>query len=142
MATRGQIDPCKVLLIGIQIIDALKAVHDLGYIHNDIRPANIMLNFVHKLIEDDDGWDTARARQYVVSEPEATLINFRLNQKYVIKSLDQFIHIEQMKVTNFKGNILYSSSNAMNLWRTSRRDDIISVSYMILTLLNKCKFPC
>ena len=43
---------------------------------------------------------------------------------------------------SFKGNIIYSSFNQMVFKNTSRRDDLISLTYLLLTLLNGFKIPC
>ena len=36
----------------------------------------------------------------------------------------------------------FSSLNQMNFKETSRRDDLISLCYLLFTLLNDFKYPC
>ena len=43
--------PKQILDIGIQLLNSLQILHSVGYTHNDIKPANIMLNNVS---DDDD----------------------------------------------------------------------------------------
>jgi hypothetical protein len=42
----------------------------------------------------------------------------------------------------FKGNISFSSLGQMNFESTSRKDDLISLTYLMIVLLNGFKFPC
>ena len=48
-------------------------------------------------------------------------------------------HLDQLKTENFYGNLFYSSLNQLNFNSQSRRDDLISLSYMISSLLNEGK---
>ena len=50
-------------------------------------------------------------------------------------------HLKKKVFSQFRGNLLFSSINQMEFKTTSRRDDLISASYMMLTLLNGNKFP-
>ena len=38
--------------------------------------------------------------------------------------------------------MLFASVNQLEFKRTTRRDDLISLSYLLLFLLNNCDFPC
>ena len=48
-------------------------------------------------------------------------------------------HLDQLQTENFNGNLFYSSLNQLNFNSQSRRDDLISLSYMISSLLNEGK---
>ena len=48
-------------------------------------------------------------------------------------------HLDQLQTENFYGNLFYSSLNQLNFNSQSRRDDLISLSYMISSLLNEGK---
>ena len=50
-------------------------------------------------------------------------------------------HIDLQKVDMFSGNILWSSLNQMQFNVTSRKDDLMSIAYMSLMLLNSNQFP-
>ena len=38
--------------------------------------------------------------------------------------------------------MLFASVDQLDFKRTTRRDDLISLSYLLLFLLNNCEFPC
>ena len=50
-------------------------------------------------------------------------------------------HIKQEKLTKFQGNLRYSSINQLNFQTTSRRDDLISMFYVLVTLLHDGNLP-
>ena len=45
-----------------------------------------------------------------------------------------------MKQVNFKGNLMFSSSHAMDFKTTSRRDDVISLFYFLVYLSEEYKY--
>jgi len=44
-------------------------------------------------------------------------------------------HIKNSKVQYFEGNLVFASKNAFNLQTLSRRDDVISLAYLLIYLL-------
>lgn len=44
-------------------------------------------------------------------------------------------HQEKRQLSEFKGNMIFASANQMNLKSTSRRDDLISLFYIMVFLL-------
>jgi hypothetical protein len=51
-------------------------------------------------------------------------------------------HIPESSGQNqFKGNMLFSSVRQLSFMKTSRRDDLVSLCYLLVYLLNKQKFP-
>ena len=68
------------------------------------------------------------------------LIDFNVSTKFRDSSRPDK-HVEQTKVEKFEGNILFSSLNQMNFDGTSRRDDLLSIGYLLVTLLNGFYFP-
>lgn len=115
-----------ILEIAYQVLDALEALHSIGYVHNDIKPDNIM--FTPQLIKNQ------------VFLGNIKLIDFGFATKYISKTSKQ--HIKSSLVDEFKGNVMFSSLDQMSFQSTSRRDDLISVCYMLLTTLNSFQFPC
>lgn len=94
-----------------------KYVHASRRTYNDLKPDNVMLNF------DSDG------------EPVVCLIDFGLSAK-ILKS-EELKHVDQDELQDkFEGNMLFSSLNQMEFKRTSRRDDLTSLFYMMTYLLN------
>jgi serine/threonine protein kinase len=100
---------------------ALQALHLVGFTHNDVKPSNIMIDFAK------DG------------QVKATLIDFGFAKKFVDSNNN---HIEQSEIDMFQGNLVYSSYSQMNFENTSRKDDLISIFYLLATMMNGNKFPC
>ena len=63
-----------------------------------------------------------------------TMIDFGFAKKFI--DIDNK-HISKGYVENFQGNILFASADQMRFHSTSRKDDLLSTAYLLLTLLNK-----
>ncbi|HEY0639023.1 MAG TPA: serine/threonine-protein kinase, partial [Pseudonocardiaceae bacterium] len=48
----GPFDPPGAARIGLQLLDALRAVHGLGVIHRDVKPSNVLLEDEHAVLTD------------------------------------------------------------------------------------------
>ena len=106
------IDVCS---IGIQIIDRLEWIHSKNIIYRDIKPENFLVG---------------------INDPNVIyIIDFGLCKKY--RSSKTGKHILPKKNTKFNGNFKFSSSNAIKGKEPSRRDDIISLGYMLIYLIKK-----
>ena len=102
-------------LIGMQVLDRLEWIHSKNLIYRDIKPENFMIG---------------------INEPNIIyVIDFRLCKKY--RSSKTGKHIIPKLSKKFNGNIIFSSSNAIKGKETSRRDDIISLGYMLIFLLKR-----
>ena len=76
-------------------------MHELGYIHNDIKLDNILVGF---------------------KDPSLLyLIDFGLSSKYRDKD---GAHIEKKDLCSFEGNLLFASLNSCRGNSKSRRDDL------------------
>ena len=63
-----------------------------------------------------------------------TLIDFGLTTKYMNKDKT---HISDTETTDmFCGNIHFASLDQMNFYKTSRKDDLIALYFMLVWLLN------
>ena len=68
--------------------------------------------------------------------PQVTLIDFGFTEKfYKDKNSDEHIQ-ENTKIESFQGNILFSSHNQMSFYKTSRKDDLISLIQLMVYMLN------
>ena len=106
-----QLDVPTVLKIGIQCIRALQRVHESGIIHRDIKPGNFV-------------FDKKKQNIYV--------IDFGLSRKYLDSKKN---HISLTTGRSLIGTARYASINIHLGLEPSRRDDLESLSYMLLYFL-------
>ena len=68
-------------------------------------------------------------------DPEVFLIDFGFAKKFLKK--DGKTHIEETKTADvFTGNIHFASERQMNFFATTRRDDLVSLFYLLIFMLN------
>lgn len=67
------------------------------------------------------------------------LIDFGFASRYLDKETHQ--HLDQVDTDLFQGNLIFSSLNQLNFKSTSRRDDLISLAYMMALMLHEGKLP-
>tara|TARA_B110000305_G_C18989330_1_gene425363 strand:- start:82 stop:408 length:327 start_codon:yes stop_codon:yes gene_type:complete len=101
----------------------LKVVHGAKRTFNDFKTDNIMINTNGKM-EDN---------------PDVFLIDFGCASKYECATTKKHI-TESEEVMYFRGNLIFSSIRQMDFFKTSRRDDLIAVFYLMFTLLNDDDF--
>ncbi len=110
--------PKTCFLIGVQIVERLRDLHQLHCVHNDLKLENII---------------TSR------TDPKTLyLIDFGLTKPYVD---EKGVHQSKMYLKKFSGNFLFASLNSCRGYNKSRRDDIESLFYVIIFLLNQNKLP-
>ena len=106
------VDSC---LIGIQIIDRLEWIHSKDIIYRDVKPEHFLLG---------------------INDPNTIyIVDFGLCKKY--RSSKTGKHVLPKLTKMFNGNLLFSSLNAMKGKELSRRDDLISLGYMIVYLFKR-----
>ena len=64
------------------------------------------------------------------------LIDFGFADSYIKNGA----HIKCKDTNNFKGNVLFSSTNQMRFKKTSRRDDLESLVYLLISLIKESNF--
>lgn len=104
----------------------------MGFVHCDIKPDNIMLGLKNKKIEQTNVKN---------AEFQTYLIDFGLSHSYLKENKDDHIdkEIYEDAYENFKGNLMFSSRYTFMGYIISRRDDVISVIYTLIFLLNGTK---
>jgi serine/threonine protein kinase len=109
----------------------METLHDLGFVYNDLKPDNI-------LIGDDSikQYISQKAKGFEESDManhKLRLIDFGLASRYLDNEGN---HIAEGGQTKFKGSMLFASSTAFKFMETSRRDDLISLVYLLVFLLD------
>jgi len=103
-----------VLKIGVQIINIIKTLHNIFIIHRDIKPQNLMIGFNEK-------------------EKIIHLIDFGFSKKYINIENGKHIELRKNKETII-GTLNFVSSYIIDGIEPSRRDDIISIIYVLIYL--------
>lgn len=101
-----------VLILGIQMIQRIQCIHEKCLLHRDIKPSNFTFG---------NGNDTNKL----------FLVDFGLTKRFDFNGR----HIEEKNIKNIIGSTNFVSLNIHNNIEPSRRDDIESCIYVILTML-------
>ena len=104
-----------VLRLGIQLLEQLETCHQLGIIHNDLKPANIMV--------DEDG--------------KASIIDFGACRSYLNENGDHYGSKEL--VDAFAGNCLFSHAPVLNFQYPTRSQEMVSLGYVLLFIMDELK---
>ena len=109
-----------VFRIGLQILDSLEQIHNSGFVHQDLKPSNILVG---------DSSDPTNLY----------LTDFGVSKKYFeFKTEDPNLesgeggHISPRTKTGLVGTARYASLNSHLLKELSRRDDIESMVYLLV----------
>ena len=110
--------PCNltnICLIAIQLIERLKFIHSKDIIYRDVKPGNFMIG---------------------IKDPNVIyIVDFGLCKKY--RSSKTGKHVLPKDTKKFQGTLKYASSNVVKGKETSRRDDMISLGYVLIYLYKR-----
>ena len=109
-----------IFQIGIRLIDILSKVHDAGYIYNDLKLANI-------LVGNHKGSSS--------SLNELRLCDFGFASKFIDEATGKYYEEDETDV--FRGNMIFASLNQLKFMNSSRRDDLISLCYLMVFMFNR-----
>lgn len=98
--------------IGVQLLYGLKNLHDVGFIHRDMKPGNIAIG------------------RSGVNQKIIHILDFGLSRRFKEKGNSGRL-IPSRKVVLFRGTILYCSLNAQDQKEQTRGDDLISLAYLL-----------
>ena len=110
---KGKFSLKTTLLVGDQMIQRLESIHQLHYIHRDIKPDNYTLG-VHR------------------AEKLIYLIDFGLAKRYRHPVTKQHIPYRENSGLGVVGTLRYASVNAHLGMELSRRDDLEALFYMLI----------
>jgi len=112
-----------VLEVAIQLVSIMELVHKSNRTFNDLKPENVMIN-----------------TKYASRQISVFLIDFGFAGKFIDENGKHISENETLDM--FLGNLLFASPDQMNFYKTSRKDDIQSLFYMVIYLLNNQAFVC
>ena len=102
-------------VIAIQLIDRLEWIHSKDIVYGDVKPENFLLG---------------------LDDPNVIyIVDFGLCKKY--RSSKTGKHILPKRRGTFSGTLSYASVNALKGKVLSRRDDLISLGYVLIKLIKK-----
>jgi casein kinase 1 len=100
-----------VLMIGIEMIERIKHIHDNHYVHRDIKPENFII-------------------EKNTNDHCIYLIDFGLAKRF--RCEQTYIHITYKENKAMTGTARYASRNAHKGIEQSRRDDLESIAYVLI----------
>ena len=119
-----KLDIKTVYKIGIELLINLKLIHEYGWLHVDIKDANIL---------------SLREPKIIFGElVHFCLADFGWSIKYLN---DKGEHLKEADSLIACGNYYYASINALEGLPISRRDDLESLCYLLYDMCNGGKFP-
>ncbi|KAJ6226404.1 tau-tubulin kinase 1 [Anaeramoeba flamelloides] len=109
------------LKLGVQMISAIEDVHEVGYLHRDIKASNFALRMSRKM-RSENGY----------SPGYCCIIDFGLARKYITSEGE---HRPPREEVGFRGTARYASINSHDGKELSRRDDLWSLFYLFIEFL-------
>ena len=103
----------QTLKCGQDVLEIINFVHSKGYLHRDIKPENFLFGL---------GSNSKKLH----------IIDFGLSKRFLDDNNNHIINKKHKKIT---GTIRYLSTNVHSGHEPSRRDDLISIGYMLMFLL-------
>ena len=119
--------------LAIKIIDMLEQIHAAGFIYNDLKLDNLLLT--HRNKETNLKADSAD----FFKNNEISMIDFGFATRYL--DSETGLHCEKELLNIFRGNIVFASTNQLKFYSTSRRDDLISLFYLMVYMLHGGNMP-
>mmetsp|Transcript_11125 Transcript_11125/g.11210 ORF Transcript_11125/g.11210 Transcript_11125/m.11210 type:complete len:107 (-) Transcript_11125:757-1077(-) len=105
-------------MIGLQLLKRVRDLHSIGIIHNDIKPENILVEYNFNLTK---------------MAPKIFLIDFGL-ASFIENSKQE--NLSSRRKSHSTGSNYYCSPFSHLLKPSCARDDLISVLYVLIHLLN------
>ncbi|CAJ0594030.1 unnamed protein product [Cylicocyclus nassatus] len=108
-----------VIVIGVQALDALREVHNAGFVHRDIKPSNYAIG------------DTGTPKEKLIY-----ILDFGLARAYRVQTPEgKWILRNPRRTAQFRGTTRYCSINAHDREEQGRHDDLWSLFYMLVEMI-------
>ena len=101
------------LRLGVQVVSAIRAIHDCGFLHRDVKPSNFVMGGTSDTCRRCYMLDFGLARQYTTPTGEVR---------------------QPRAIAGFRGTVRYASINAHLSRDLGRHDDLWSVFYLLVEL--------
>ncbi|XP_013416788.1 uncharacterized protein LOC106178225, partial [Lingula anatina] len=112
---RGCFSLSTTLRLGAQILRAVENIHDVGFLHRDVKPSNFAMGRTTSTCKKVYMLDFGLARQYTNSAGEVR---------------------SPRAAAGFRGTVRYASINAHKNKEMGRHDDLWSLLYMLVEFVN------
>ena len=112
----------------------MRQIHSAGFVYNDLKLDNLLLEFEAQEIE-----FLATTSENFFEKYNLIIIDFGFSTPYLQKGTEE--HVEKGAVDTFRGNIVFSSLHQLKFKRTGRRDDLISIFYVLVYLFKNGYMP-
>lgn len=110
----GKLPLKSVLMIAAQLLDRIEELHSMGLVHRDLKPQNLMM-----------GLGTESSKVHI--------IDLGLANEYY--NFETGCHIPMQKGLGFVGSMEFASVRGHMGVEQSRRDDLESIGYVLISLL-------
>ena len=94
----------------------------MGYCYNDLKLDNILVG------------ECRDEPNYKYTQHRIRIIDFGLVKSFIDPKTKQ--HVKKRRERYFKGNMIFASKNAFNLFTQSRRDDLMGLCYLLIYLVD------
>lgn len=125
-----ELSKASVYHLGRSCLDLLEQIHIAGYVYNDLKLDNLLVDFKEHL-------PSKAGNENCFANASINLVDFGFTTKYLSRQSSSEVaeHINKQEVDTFRGNMIFSSSNQLRFFNTSRRDDLVSLCYLMIYLI-------
>ena len=114
-----------ILHFGICMLKLIEGIHSAGFTYNDLKLDNVLVGFQNKIQSN---------KPNCFEDCSLHLVDFGFATRFIDKKTRK--HIDEQEIGTFRGNMIFASMNQLDFQMTSRRDDLISLCYLLIYLLN------